>query len=210
MKQQNEKEQAALPEFCPKCNIGLSNSQKTVGYCNNCHYDFNDELREAVKEWDGLCRCGHKHSDHGNSTSVNYTAGRCSIPGCNCKHFIMPATLPVKGGEENRLLEALYKIMQLPGDWNESKQIARRAIGHYQYPQLTSSIHTNTSDQVDEKELEQLRIDYYEDKIEMLIRVGNDKDREIERLKGLIKYTYKQNTITNEDSWQQFKKKNNL
>lgn len=38
------------------------------------------------QEWNGNCICGHSHSDHGPSGSINYSAGRCSR--CNCLHFI--------------------------------------------------------------------------------------------------------------------------
>jgi hypothetical protein len=40
-------------------------------------------------KWDGLCRCGHRHSEHGISHSINYTAGKCSK--CvECKNFVSP------------------------------------------------------------------------------------------------------------------------
>jgi hypothetical protein len=34
-----------------------------------------------------LCKCFHKHSDHSESYSINYTAGFCSK--CDCEHFLM-------------------------------------------------------------------------------------------------------------------------
>jgi hypothetical protein len=38
--------------------------------------------------WNGTCICGHLHSEHGPSGSINYTAGRCTIKGCECRHFL--------------------------------------------------------------------------------------------------------------------------
>jgi hypothetical protein len=38
--------------------------------------------------WNGTCICGHLHSEHGHSGSINYTAGRCTITGCECRHFL--------------------------------------------------------------------------------------------------------------------------
>ena len=34
-----------------------------------------------------LCKCGHKHKNHSDTYSVNYTAGFCSL--CDCEHFLM-------------------------------------------------------------------------------------------------------------------------
>lgn len=41
-----------------------------------------------VPEWDGQCRCGHKHSEHHPISSHNYSAGHCTVGECRCKHFI--------------------------------------------------------------------------------------------------------------------------
>lgn len=43
----------------------------------------------------------------------------------------IPATEETGDGD---LISALENIMALPGEWNEAKQIARRAIGDYKYP----------------------------------------------------------------------------
>ena len=36
--------------------------------------------------WNGVCRCGHRHSEHGPIISHNYTAGKCSL--CSCEYFV--------------------------------------------------------------------------------------------------------------------------
>ena len=43
---------------------------------------------ENKEKWDGQCVCGHKHSEHGPTGSINYTAGRCYVKRCDCQHFI--------------------------------------------------------------------------------------------------------------------------
>lgn len=43
---------------------------------------------ERIQKWDGICECGHKHSDHSNVRTVNITAGKCNAKGCNCKYFV--------------------------------------------------------------------------------------------------------------------------
>lgn len=40
------------------------------------------------KEWDGICKCKHKHSEHNNKPpNLNYTAGKCK-KNCHCKAFV--------------------------------------------------------------------------------------------------------------------------
>jgi hypothetical protein len=77
-----------IMKFCPECGIGLSHAEQTVGYCKNCHCDFQDLIIKERKEWDGYCRCGHKHSEHNPINSVNYSSGNCTVGECRCKHFI--------------------------------------------------------------------------------------------------------------------------
>jgi len=50
--------------------------------------EVDGELNEIEKEnyRSMICQCGHKHSEHGKSYSINYTAGFCSK--CKCCHFI--------------------------------------------------------------------------------------------------------------------------
>lgn len=52
---------------------------------------FNDNpVRKIINDkWDGRCRCGHLHSEHRASSSINYSAGRCSIGECRCANFII-------------------------------------------------------------------------------------------------------------------------
>lgn len=52
---------------------------------------FNSNpVRKIINDnWDGRCRCGHLHSEHRGSNSINYSAGRCSIGECRCAHFII-------------------------------------------------------------------------------------------------------------------------
>lgn len=47
-------------------------------------------------KWDGNCECGHKHSEHGESMSINYSAGCCQIDDCNCAHFLTPKVILTK------------------------------------------------------------------------------------------------------------------
>lgn len=51
---------------------------------------------------------------------------------------------PPSDGQEwsgnSELLSALENIMQLPGDWNDAKQIARKAIGDYKHPGMNNQI----------------------------------------------------------------------
>jgi hypothetical protein len=44
-----------------------------------------------IKQWDGVCKCGHAHSSHGKIKSHNYTAGKCIL--CDCKGFVHDATI---------------------------------------------------------------------------------------------------------------------
>ena len=43
-------------------------------------------VAEKKPRWNGWCRCGHAHDDHGFTASINYTAGRCKV--CECRNFI--------------------------------------------------------------------------------------------------------------------------
>jgi hypothetical protein len=38
---------------------------------------------------DSRCICGHLHSEHRPISSVNYSAGRCTIGECRCTHFLI-------------------------------------------------------------------------------------------------------------------------
>jgi hypothetical protein len=68
---------------------------------------------ENKEKWDGRCVCGHKHSQHGPTGSINYTAGRCSVKGCNCAHFIHDNTKPnAEPGELDRVIESVADRMQ--------------------------------------------------------------------------------------------------
>lgn len=75
-------------KFCPECGIGLCTAEQTIGYCKNCHFDFQDLITIERSEWNGYCRCGHNHSEHNSINSVNYSAGRCTIGECRCRYFI--------------------------------------------------------------------------------------------------------------------------
>lgn len=77
-------------KYCPECGIGLSRTETDAGFCKNCHCDIEIYLRAERVAWDGRCRCGHLHSEHSKSTSINYSAGSCSVGECRCKHFLMP------------------------------------------------------------------------------------------------------------------------
>lgn len=59
---------------------------------------YDDKFPAPMPKWDGVCRCGHKHSEHGGTLSINYTAGRCSIKGCDCLNFLMPSSEQVAHG----------------------------------------------------------------------------------------------------------------
>lgn len=41
----------------------------------------------SVKNECMLCICGHEHREHLATTSINYTAGRCTK--CTCKNFLL-------------------------------------------------------------------------------------------------------------------------
>jgi hypothetical protein len=50
----------------------------------------NHPVRKIINDtWDGRCRCGHLHSEHRASNSINYSAGRCSVGECRCANFII-------------------------------------------------------------------------------------------------------------------------
>jgi hypothetical protein len=38
---------------------------------------------------DQICICGHLHSEHRPISSVNYSAGRCTVGECRCIHFLL-------------------------------------------------------------------------------------------------------------------------
>lgn len=38
-----------------------------------------------------LCECGHMHKDHLPTSSINYTAGRCTM--CKCKNFLSKSSV---------------------------------------------------------------------------------------------------------------------
>lgn len=38
---------------------------------------------------DQRCTCGHLHSEHRPISSVNYSAGRCTVGECRCTHFLI-------------------------------------------------------------------------------------------------------------------------
>lgn len=52
------------------------------------HYTLYYFLPVKKEKWDGRCQCGHLHSEHGPTGSINYTAGRCHVGECRCAHFI--------------------------------------------------------------------------------------------------------------------------
>lgn len=39
-----------------------------------------------------LCKCGHRHDEHGPTKSVNYSAGKCSC--CECRGFVIAKDQP--------------------------------------------------------------------------------------------------------------------
>lgn len=41
-----------------------------------------------MKKQNPMCRCGHRHDQHGKSMSVNYSAGNCANEKCKCKKFL--------------------------------------------------------------------------------------------------------------------------
>lgn len=74
-------------------------------------------------------------------------------------------------------------------------------------------------EQAHNKPLEQVQIDYYEDKIENLIKNDQERFKEVERLKGLIEKMYREKVSQmprphdydpGEDIWKEFKSANNL
>ena len=81
--------------FCPECGIGLSKAESDTGFCKNCHCDIAVYVNAERKSWDGRCRCGHLHSEHSKSTSINYSAGCCTVGECRCKYFLTPNTHPI-------------------------------------------------------------------------------------------------------------------
>lgn len=99
-------------EYCPECGIGLSNAEKEVCYCRNCHCDFSPEAIKEKNEWNGRCKCGHLHSQHNPTTSINYTAGRCAVAGCNCRNFIHQPEPPNEAGERKFSLKEMIEELQ--------------------------------------------------------------------------------------------------
>jgi hypothetical protein len=51
--------------------------------------DYEASDKAVNDSWDGRCRCGHLHSEHRASNSINYSAGRCSVGECRCANFII-------------------------------------------------------------------------------------------------------------------------
>lgn len=58
---------------------------------NSDHYTLSYFINTKEK-WDGECQCGHLHSQHRPISSVNYSAGRCTIGECRCTHFLHQKT----------------------------------------------------------------------------------------------------------------------
>ena len=44
-------------------------------------------IKKRVEADNQVCRCGHKHKDHSESCSINYTAGKCTK--CDCANFVI-------------------------------------------------------------------------------------------------------------------------
>ena len=52
------------------------------------HFTLSYYLPEIKEKWNGRCCCGHLHSEHHPSSSVNYSAGHCTVGECRCKNFL--------------------------------------------------------------------------------------------------------------------------
>lgn len=66
-------------------NIKQLNSEPQAD-CGMSSQNFSNAF-VVGRQWDGVCDCGHKHSEHAKIVSHNYSAGSCSIKGCKCKYF---------------------------------------------------------------------------------------------------------------------------
>lgn len=47
-----------------------------------------NQINMTKEQTNYKCQCGHLHNEHGESHSINYTAGLCTK--CECKNFCMP------------------------------------------------------------------------------------------------------------------------
>lgn len=41
-----------------------------------------------MKKENPMCRCGHRHDQHGKSRSINFSAGTCEVKECKCERFL--------------------------------------------------------------------------------------------------------------------------
>jgi len=60
-----------------------------------------------------LCKCGHRHDDHGPTMSVNYTGGKCSC--CECRNFLMAKDQPRDMGHYTVMENHFYSFLKREG-----------------------------------------------------------------------------------------------
>lgn len=71
-------------------------------------------MKKYKTGWNGVCKCGHLHDQHGKSPNINYTAGKCK--NCSCAGFNHnPTPQPESEGveiteDEKALLKKWRKI----------------------------------------------------------------------------------------------------
>lgn len=58
--------------------------------------------RRRTKTDATLCRCGHRHDEHGPTHSINYTAGLCLVRGCKCMNHCTPTARDLACQETSR------------------------------------------------------------------------------------------------------------
>lgn len=52
------------------------------------HFTLSFRFKTEKNEWNGRCICGHLHNEHNPTSSINYSAGVCSVGECRCRNFI--------------------------------------------------------------------------------------------------------------------------
>lgn len=69
-----------------------------------------------TKEYNPICRCTHYHTQHQHIVSPNYSAGKCTQPGCACIGFVIDASIKVAGIVcDNYKVEKYKSVLQEKG-----------------------------------------------------------------------------------------------
>lgn len=66
-------------EFCPECGIGLNNSEKSIGFCQNCHATWDaDKYKKGWIPAKVECNsCGHNWIAVYHNTSEELECPNC-------------------------------------------------------------------------------------------------------------------------------------